>query len=305
MPELPSDLAGADLTRADLAGADLSGRDLRGAKLGWANLRGANLHGATLDDCELLGADLSDAELGDASARHAGFGGATLDGARLFQADLAGSTFSRATLRRCDLRAARLEGARLIEATLDGADLSNSKLADADLRDASVAGGSLAGADLRRAHLRGLRGYAAADWHGADIREVDFCGAYLIRRHIIDENYLYELRHRSRWHRGIYTLWWLTSDCGRSLLRWSLWTALAVALFAAAYSVVGIDPGPHPTALSPLYFSVVTVTTLGFGDVLPATPAAQLIVMVQVVVGYLALGGLLSIFANKMARRGD
>ena len=54
-----------------------------------------------------------------------------------------------------------------------------------------------------------------------------------------------------------------------------------------------------------LYFSVVTFTTLGFGDVSPnlANRTAQVVVMAQVVIGYIMLGGLVSILANKLARR--
>lgn len=64
-----------------------------------------------------------------------------------------------------------------------------------------------------------------------------------------------------------------------------------------------MDFGAHQTLLSPLYFSVVTLTTLGYGDVLPVSIAAQIACMVQVVIGYVMLGGALSIFTTKMARR--
>jgi voltage-gated potassium channel Kch len=50
---------------------------------------------------------------------------------------------------------------------------------------------------------------------------------------------------------------------------------------------------------------VVTLTTLGYGDVIPASAGGQVIAMVEVVTGYVMLGGLLSILSNKMARRGD
>ncbi len=48
---------------------------------------------------------------------------------------------------------------------------------------------------------------------------------------------------------------------------------------------------------------IVTFTTLGFGDVTPKTTKAALWVMAEVVVGYIMLGGLISILANKLARR--
>lgn len=61
----------------------------------------------------------------------------------------------------------------------------------------------------------------------------------------------------------------------------------------------------HTSPLTPYYFSWVTLTTLGYGDVLPASTAAQVVVMLEVFAGYMSLGGLLSIFSNKMARRGS
>jgi hypothetical protein len=76
-------------------------------------------------------------------------------------------------------------------------------------------------------------------------------------------------------------------------------------IFALAYTTVSIDYGDYRTALSPLYFSLVTLTTLGYGDVLPASQPAQTLVLAEVVTGYVMLGGLLSIFANKMGRRGE
>jgi voltage-gated potassium channel Kch len=71
------------------------------------------------------------------------------------------------------------------------------------------------------------------------------------------------------------------------------------------FKIVGLDYGDHPTRLSPLYYSVVTLTTLGYGDIVPSSLTGQLIAMIEVITGYVMLGGLLSIFSNKMARRGD
>ena len=78
-----------------------------------------------------------------------------------------------------------------------------------------------------------------------------------------------------------------------------------IVLFAWLYTFVDVDYGSYPTPISPLYYSVVTMTTLGYGDVLPSSMAAQLVAMVEVVLGYVMLGGLLSIFSNKMASRAN
>jgi hypothetical protein len=51
------------------------------------------------------------------------------------------------------------------------------------------------------------------------------------------------------------------------------------------------------------YFSIVTFTTLGFGDVVADNTSARILVTLEVILGYIMLGGLISIFANKLASR--
>ena len=121
----------------------------------------------------------------------------------------------------------------------------------------------------------------------------------------MDENYLHEFRNTNRTNNAIYTFWKATSDYGRSLTRWAVLTLTMAITFATAYMLVDIDYGDYETVLSPFYFSVVTLTTLGYGDVLPASLGAQIVVLAEVLVGYIMLGGLLSIFATKMGRRAE
>lgn len=58
----------------------------------------------------------------------------------------------------------------------------------------------------------------------------------------------------------------------------------------------------HHTPFAPYYYSIVTFTTLGFGDVVPVNLAGQILVAIEVILGYLMLGGLISIFATKVFR---
>jgi uncharacterized protein YjbI with pentapeptide repeats len=296
-----ADLAGLDLSRADLRGADLSHADLSGARLVGAHLQGTVLHGARLDGCELLGASLCGADLTEASCMRAGFGAADLSEALCLSARFDGATLTGATLTGADLRAASLRGARLVGISLDEVVLDTADLREADLSDIEVGRASFRGADLREARLRGMREYEHADWVGVDIRHSDFCGAWLLRRHILDENYLHEFRSRSRKHELIYFLWWVTSDCGRSVLRWACWTVLLCLLYAVAYRYVELDGAGG--SIDTLYFSVVTFTTLGYGDVLPESVPAKMLVASEVVLGYMALGGVMSIVSTKMGSR--
>jgi len=297
------DLSGLDLSHCDLTGADLSRCDLSGSRLAGAKLRDAILHGANLDGAELLGADLTDADLSECSAVQAGFGHASMVRTRLFEAQLVQATLTDADMTGADLRAANLQGARLRNATLDACDVRSATLVEADLSESSLNGAMLDGSNLQRARMAHIRGYTEASWIGVDLREVDFCGAHLLRRHVLDENYLHEFRHQSPTNEWCYKLWWITSDCGRSFKRWGLWTLLIAVIFAAIYTQVSVDYGSHETWLSPLYYSVVTLTTLGYGDVLPTSVTAQAVSMIEVIIGYVMLGGALSIFTTKMARR--
>lgn len=305
--------AGSDcdsLRGKDLAGADLRGRDLSRADLSGANLAGANLGGCVLFEADLGGAELTGANLRGANlmrckAQSVGLGNADLSGANLFGADLRGATLSGASIVEADLRTADLRGARMIEADLQESTFEGADLRNATLRRARCKGTIFDRVDFGGACLRDLRDAATARWIEARIVEVDFCGAYMLRRSIGDQNFLHEFRHRSRMHRAIYWLWWLTSDCGRSLARWGACIAAVVFVFGLVFSVVSIDFGNYETWLSPYYYSLVTLTSLGYGDVLPKTPAAQAFAMAEVALGYMMLGGMLSIFANMMARRAD
>lgn len=299
------DLTGADLSGLDLSGADLSGADLTGVRALKAVLRGANLHEAKLDGAQFLHADFTGADLSRASAVGTNFGGCTLDESSLFGADLTNASVSQATLIAADLRMATAQGARFRGADLTRVDASQADLSSADLTDAVITSATMHNTDLGDSHLGGIVGYQSADWVGCNASHADFTGAYLARREVIDQNYLHEFRTQDRAHEWLYRAWWLTSDCGRSYLRWASLTTIFAAAFAGLYHLVDIDYGPNETVLSSLYFSIVTLTTLGYGDVLPVSQVAQVVVMAQVVVGYIMLGGLLSIFSSKMSRRGD
>ncbi|GAB4566454.1 MAG: hypothetical protein Tsb0017_26950 [Geothermobacteraceae bacterium] len=300
-----ADLAGRDFSGLDLSGANLSGANLKGARFFRANLSGADLSKADLCGAEFAGADLTGAILDGARATRAGFGGARLDGASLFRADLREASLTQASLNGANLSCADLRGARLREASLKKAHFDEADLRQADMSLSNVAGASFQNADMRNARLRRVSGFKSSDWMGVDIRDINFAGAYMMRREIIDQNYIREFRNHNRLTRLLYWPWWLTCDCGRSMLRWCFWIGVQVLFFAWLYTLADVDYGRYPTALSPLYYSVVTLTTLGYGDVVPQTETAQVIAMAEVTIGYVMLGGLLSIFSNKLARRGD
>ena len=295
-----------DLTGADLEGANLDEADLSGLHLFKARLRGASLRNARLQGCELTGADLEDSDLEGADVRGAGLGMANLRGCHAFKADFSDATLTGADLTEASLACATLARTRLREADLTAADFRSADLREAELSLCSVGRATFNDADLRGARLRAVSDFESARWDGVDIRDINFAGAYRLRRFIVDENYLREFRESGRLQYVLYQIWWLTSDCGRSLGRWSVNIFVVAAGFAALFAAAGLQLGIHePGAVTYLYYSVVTLTTLGYGDIVPYTATGKVLAIVEAGVGYLMLGGLISILANKMARRGE
>ena len=105
------------------------------------------------------------------------------------------------------------------------------------------------------------------------------------------------------------------------MIRWGVFLALNILFFAVIYwgmdtwmppaepfasHLTKIGEGGLPGGFIPyLYYSVVTFTTLGYGDVAPQTVAGQIVLIIHISIGYLGLGALLSILATKFASRGN
>jgi hypothetical protein len=126
----------------------------------------------------------------------------------------------------------------------------------------------------------------------------------LLSREIKDDVYLMSFKDK---HPKMHFLWWLFADCGRSFLKWFGWSMLIALIFAFVFMAIGPEsfkPKPEGyTWFSFFYYSIVTFTTLGFGDITPITWCTEILVTIEVFLGYLMLGGLISILANKLARR--
>jgi hypothetical protein len=245
-----------------------------------------------------------------------------------------GPLSERPTLRQIDFRGANLArarlpgsilvGADLREAVLVGATLRKAILVNADLRGAHLLESDLRGANLRGSDLRGTQcGYSKVDGETLLLtqrvdRRTDFTGVPLESMRIepgLKQLLEYNVRRRrwqqwSRHHRWLAPgawCFWLMCDYGRSTWRVLMSFAVLAVAFALAYtlfpnSVVAVwadGPGQPLGFGYSLYFSIVTMTTLGFGDVYAAPESAlgQFLLSLQVVLGYVLLGVLVTRFA--------
>lgn len=184
-----------------------------------------------------------------------------------------------------------------------GADLSGANLRDVDLREAI-----LFGANLENADVRDVKYNRRGKYRG--IRVATCYGSPSFKRFAQDQDFLEELQS-TRKGKVIYWIWEVLADCGRppGLALWFGWSMFLAFLFALVYcyhlgpSAFEFGSDIPENFRTFLYYSVVTFTTLGFGDVTPETNYASYFVMAEVFLGYVMLGGLISIFATMLARR--
>jgi hypothetical protein len=118
-----------------------------------------------------------------------------------------------------------------------------------------------------------------------------------------------------------YWLWEKTASYGLSLRRWLVMSLAIMTLFGFFFYPYQIHSNPndtffqsistlkpsinlseHSAWFSPFYYSVVTFATLGYGDITPTDVSGQIFSVLEVLIGYLMLGGLLTIFAKKIIR---
>ncbi|MFZ2873497.1 MAG: pentapeptide repeat-containing protein [Phycisphaerales bacterium] len=279
--------------RANLAGLCLAHYDLSGVSLGGADLSRTDLRGADLSGTDLSGCDLFAATLEGASLRRARLSRANLHSTRLADADVSGADLSDATLHQCDLtrvdfRTARLFGARITEPTW--------------------------WINLPTSTLRGeVRFQPGIPEHPIQ----DVLGLPpLLRRQIADVQHLRDMHRRS--HGATRKLVWLWGVCcgfGQSLGRLGLTAVVILMVFVGSYMLSDfslVRPGEagsdvvryvgRPDFGQALFFAITTFTAPGTSGQFPVGALGKVLLSAQGLVSFLLLGGLLSIFANKVSR---
>lgn len=261
--------------------------DLRGLMLEKLSSPGLDLSAARLDDCWFIDCAFPNAKFRFASMNR--------------------THFTRVDLSSADLCLVKLNEGQFLDVNVSGADCG------AIFRNFNWASGkahktSSRAADFRDATIQDLQWDDETDFRWANLAGASFTHTPSLKRHIEDQQWLWakqqEMR-KTRYGTLLWHLWGITSKHGRSFFRWLAVSFLLSLLFGTLYQFVplALRVGNVSPVLAKYYFSVVTFTTLGFGDVTPASDLAAVLVMIEVVCGYLMLGVLISILADKFARR--
>ncbi|MHC4661934.1 MAG: pentapeptide repeat-containing protein [Planctomycetota bacterium] len=301
--------------------------------LAGAYFRGAHLAGADLKKADLAGANLSEANLETAELAEA-----NLTGVNFFRANLRNSTLKFTTMEKANFERAHFEGARFDDVNMKGACFDSAYFENAELVNITVgpsagAGGKKDFTSFRNARLADailtlhpecneeLRREAAKALSKGLVNNVQFSDT-TFGREVRDESWLNDLKKnidaepsavKRKWKKTWFYIWGVSCNFGRSFWMWLGWAFGIALLFGFLYSIFNHAfnyagrPYEEVSGFMPFYYSIVTFTTLGFGDITPRPDCwwAQAIVTLEVTFGYIMLGGLISIFANKLARRND
>ena len=248
--------------------------DLRGLDLsGYSNLIDDTIWSFDLSDCALHYSDLSNCEL---------------TGSDFARSDILYADFSGAYLPDCDFRNTNLTLTSFSHSNLSSADLRGAWITDIDLVDSNL--------EFIKFNRRTM-------FHSMDPSKVSGGSNPLFLSYARRRIFLRHFKEHSLVNRVFYYIWLAISDCGQSFTRWFAVSALLCIVFGIIYSRLSGDfsiaNDRVPTPFSFYYYSVVTFTTLGFGDILPKTLRAEILVTLEVILGYIMLGGLISIFASK------
>jgi uncharacterized protein YjbI with pentapeptide repeats len=292
-PEIIPDLSGAELS-GTRRGCIVQNFESSDDNLSYRDLSEADFNRANLSNAVLVGVSIK-------RLREACLEGAALPGAHLEHADL-----WTANLRGAMLWDAHMEGANLMHAQLEGASLWRACLQSADLFNSNIRQANFMGVNLEGARVASIHYNRKTKYRG--IRVETAYGSQRFKRFAQDQDYLEELKANGRMGRLIYYIWLVFADCGRSFCPWAVWSLFFALSFAAGIYLMGpesfqVHSNLKWSPFTAFYYSIVTFTTLGFGDITPVTNCAAALIMGEVILGYIMIGGLISIMANKISKR--
>lgn len=327
----------ADLTKTNLGKAVFIRGNCEHCNFSHAYLVGANLYLANLTEANLQYADLTDADLTEATLF-----GTVLQEAVLDFGDLENSVLWEVNFRGARVTRANLRGSNMGDAMLEDASFNNSEFPGAKLHIASISSSTSFSGTLFYDCVVMLgktvdEGISSTVLSRGIVNNVQFADPVFGRK-VRDQAWLNKWRediHRRfpkvgslgqffrfrnigrllhwLWGRVIQGLCFTTSNYGRNTWPWILWSFGLIFIFAFIFDYLGTENDYLGDQIKPLpggfwtyfYYSVVTFTTLGFGDITAKTHTGMFWAALEVIIGYVMLGGLISIFATKVARRND
>ena len=304
-----------------------------GDRLDGAIFRDVELSGAdwpaglTITDARYVNCNLEATDLSGADLRYSHFEGVDAQGVNLRGANLEHAEFDRTDLREADIRGARLHYAVFDNARIDeGTSFGSNVVYEEELLDTD---------DERRLSSLDAVGPKDHDNHRLDRYEAAHWTYDELQR-LAEDNGLTEasrnyyrkqknLRRREAWEFGPYSralaqeAWRWTTGYGASPWRVIATSATLILLCGLLYPLTSgiIEPTAETTVtyrlkpsngiylnfiylLKSIYFSIVTFTTLGYGDLVPLQGWARAIAAAEALLGQLLMALLVFVLTRNV-----
>ncbi len=207
------------------------------------------------------------------------------------QLDLRGFDFSNQNLSRCNL-----SKCDLFRANFTNADCSFSDFSDAWLSEANLKSANFEWCRMENVLLDNIKYNEKTNFNGIDLNKINFTLATLFRDVVLSQQRVIDLEKQQP---ALAVVLKITTDYGRSLTRWSIWCCSIILLFAIIYSQFILTTAGDAFGNN-LYFSIVTFTTVGYGDITPIDGIGKTIAMFEIGMGYLMGGLLIAILTKKV-----
>jgi len=235
---------------------------------------------------------------------------ANLQNAHLFKIDLSGSSLMKANLSRANLNYANLEGCNLLGVSLKGAKIEH------------VNWGKHITQEQQAHKAKGLENkidlYQQAEEIYRHLRQIaEYQGLFELAGHFFQKEMTVRRKQLPKWSfkRCISKLVDIFCGYGERPLRVILFSISLITVFATLYFFSGLSFSGESLAFNPdisawenikvffgsLYFSVVTFTTLGYGDVAPVG-IARAFAALEAFLGSFTLALFVVVFVKKMTR---
>lgn len=282
--------------------------------------------------------DLSEIDLSHCILVKSRFEKCIVKNANLFTADTSFCVFTESILESSNFKGVHGQGmnfhlAKGLHTRFDNADLTNSNFNSsnfsfASFQNANVENCLFVGTKLSEANFTGVDN-SFFKWrtnffgtpvipknYPTESIEATFGLHSYTKKMIADGIYLRSLWNRGDfWQKIFLRIWGITCGYGQSTLRWLICSLILIIFFAlllqnSSMSVSVYDPSKQQmlstiediSFIKALYYSVFTFVSLGYGDIVPISGFAHLLAVIEVCTGYAMLGGLISIFSNKLVR---
>ena len=307
---------GAYFIDAQVEGADFSGAQVEGADFYRAQAEGANFSSAQVEGANFSGAQVEGADFYRAQAEGANFSSAQVEGADFESADLTNVNLSYSFL----------EKTRFDEDTqLTGVRFLNADLKHSYLRRAYSHIDEIVIEEAEGKFENAIEVYLSLKNYFRDEGMYEVSGRYYYREMLMKRKTAWKMINSFKWDKekkfkslkeccGNVIGWFvskmmdLLTGYGEKPVRVVGWWIGLISMFGAIYHLFkGIMNHPYafaykPSLLESMYFSVVSFTTLGFGDFRPKPGIFQVVASAEAFLGALFIALFIFVFTRKMIR---